>query len=775
MFSVIISEKGGAERREAFDRTEINVGRVQGNELMLPKGNVSKRHARLLYRDGRFIVTDLKSTNGTYVNGRKIAQATIVREGDKIYIGDFVLRIESAASAGGQPAATPLPLHEEVPNDATPPSGPPPAGPQTSAQIPVASLVHDARGSVPDFGGPPAQRGPSLSAPGYPSAAPIAAGGSGLPPSIEVPSSSSQPSSVEKSLGRAPSPRIEPKSADVPSRQDVISHFPLEHDPDDAAMYVPGPPRVPLATGPQTPSSPFAGGGPRPISRAPQPRPLSGPTPTTPAPSPERPGSPSVAPIERSTSPSMGLAQNLLYGAVQSSAPPATGPSVLPSSLPGRRALPPGAFDPPDAAPPSRIAAHRSAIVTLIDAVSEMLDLRALDGGGAADEALAARIDRALAERAAAMRAQGEIRAEIDVDTLIVEARRELLDLGPLGPLFDDEDVSEIQVVRSDYVVAMHGRRQIPSDLCFSSEAAVARAIRRLCVSAGKPLQPGEVFVERRLPRGARMFAVLPPASDQGHMVVIRKPQRADLTLEDLVRSGTISRAMAGLFAQCVEARANILVTGALGAGATSLLGALAAAGSTNDRVVVLQEDDELIFNQPHTISILLGETPEEGARAVHAAARIRPDRLVVGAFAGTVAAEVVDAMGDGVDGVLAAARAPTLRQAAARLTADLAATKPGLTPDIAREWLTSAFDLVIEIARLRDGRHRVLRVAELEMDGNRVTVRDIFTFAVERTAAGGAVEGSFHPTGVVPGIVEDLAARGIQIDASIFKRHNSR
>src|SRR3954447_5086601 len=99
MFSIIISEKGGAERREHYDRTEINVGRVQGNDLMLPKGNVSKRHARLLYRDGRFIVTDLKSTNGTYVNGRKIAQATIVREGDKIYIGDFVLRIETTASS----------------------------------------------------------------------------------------------------------------------------------------------------------------------------------------------------------------------------------------------------------------------------------------------------------------------------------------------------------------------------------------------------------------------------------------------------------------------------------------------------------------------------------------------------------------------------------------------------------------------------------------------------------------------------------------------------
>src|SRR5712675_3368254 len=122
MFSVIISEKGGAERRESFDKTEINVGRVQGNDLMLPKGNVSKHHARLLYRDGRFIVTDLKSTNGTYVNGRKISQATIVREGDKIYVGDFVLRLETNGAAGtsrlpASPGATaPSPQFPTVPS-----------------------------------------------------------------------------------------------------------------------------------------------------------------------------------------------------------------------------------------------------------------------------------------------------------------------------------------------------------------------------------------------------------------------------------------------------------------------------------------------------------------------------------------------------------------------------------------------------------------------------------------------------------------------------------
>src|SRR4051812_40087260 len=129
MFSVIISEKGGAERRESFDRAEINIGRVQGNDLVLPKGNVSKRHARVLYRDGRFIVTDLKSTNGTYVNGRKIPQATIVREGDKIYIGDFVLRIEAAGVLSQSAASSSsAPSVDDMPSDiSSSPLGPAPA------------------------------------------------------------------------------------------------------------------------------------------------------------------------------------------------------------------------------------------------------------------------------------------------------------------------------------------------------------------------------------------------------------------------------------------------------------------------------------------------------------------------------------------------------------------------------------------------------------------------------------------------------------------------
>lgn len=419
-------------------------------------------------------------------------------------------------------------------------------------------------------------------------------------------------------------------------------------------------------------------------------------------------------------------------------------------------------------------SAERAALTTLIERVTSAVDLTSIDTGEQPSNAVASRIDQALSDALAAMKLSGELK-DVSPEALLADARRELLELGPLGVLLDDEDVSEIQVIRHDYVVAIQGRRIHPSDVAFSSEQGVARAIRRLCIASGRPLESGEVFVDRRLPKSARLTAVLPPASDQGHMLMIRKPQRADLTLEDLVRSGTISRTMAGLLANCVAARANILVTGALGSGTTSLLGALAAAGSTDDRVVVLQEDDELVFNQPHTVSIVLGDTAETGARAVQAAARMHPDRLVVGSFTGHVAAEVVDAISEGADGVLAAARAPTLRHAVARLAATVASAKPGCTPETAREWLASAFDIAIEVARQRDGRHRVLRVSELRIEGSSLAISDVWSFVIERTAAGGAIEGTFHATGLIPGIADDLAARGVMIDTSIFKRHQTR
>ncbi|WP_437738012.1 ATPase, T2SS/T4P/T4SS family [Sorangium sp. So ce1335] len=710
MFSVIISEKGGAERRETFDRTEINVGRVQGNDLMLPKGNVSKRHARLLFRDGRFIVTDLKSTNGTYVNGRKIAQATIVREGDKIYIGDFVLRIETAAAGTAPPDSTAPPV-----------------------RVPEETGAGGDPAYLPDRAAPP---------------------------------------SAEKGLHRsAPLPLINEKGEPSRTGQGVISHFPLENDPDesvDAAAPVPGPPRIP------SPRPPLVPGGPQGGASVP-PLPVPPAMPNAPAARDGRgyPGNPTTQMARPSPTatplPGQGAA-NTVAVQPQGGANVAVHPSVVP--IPSRRAIPPvsdrvdrGQGD------SAQAVAHRRALGRLMERLAETVDLAPLDGGAPPDAALAQRLERAVAESAEATRAAGELPPEVDADALRADAQRELFTLGPLDRLLDDAEVSEIQVFRHDHVIAMHGRRRVIAEVGFSSERAVERVIRRLCRMAGQPLEEGARFVERILPQGRRLFAVLPPAATA--TLVIRKPQRPDVTLDDLVRNGTISRAMAGLLSQCVIGRGNLLVTGTRDAGTSWLLGALAAAAQPDDRFVVLQDEDELVLDQPNTLSIALGSTAAERTRAVQSAARIRPERLVVSSFSGHVAAEVVDAIGGGMDGVLAAARAPTLRQAVTRLPADIAATRPGIAPETAREWLASSFDLAIEIALLRDGRHRVLRIAELGIEGGQIAIRDVFTFVVERTAAGGALEGTFHPSGLVPDIVEDLQSRGLTVDTSTSFRRN--
>lgn len=793
LFSIIITEKGGTERRESYDRTEINVGRVQGNDLMLPKGNVSKRHARLLFRDGRFIVTDLKSTNGTYVNGRKIAQATIVREGDKIYIGDFVLRIEAQAGA----AAGPSPSQDALPAGSDPVVSA--AGPQSGQQQP---------GQQP--GQQPSSLSPAAQGSGQHSIDSHAVGS----PRISVPGGGS-PS------GPAPSGGVPGSTGAVPgSGPDGVSYFPLDRDPDEGAYgSVPSPPRVPSAAGvgaarPSAPpvvrpspvqatslgtGAPPPGGPPAstlgqtpqaPAMVAPASAPVSPPGMSPPGMSPAGMGSGLVAPVptpriepasgdSRPSSPALAPSSQpaalsgiptAMPGSFASAVPPPNA-AAFPPVPPSAQRRSPSSEDRPHTADAARGAIRRQLVTALVERVEAKVDLRSIARGELVTPVVSGNVDRALREAAAALGPDAPPAAELEL--AIADARREILELGPLAALLDDEDVSEVQIVRHDHVVASAGRRTVVVDLAFANEASLQRVLARLCVRAGKPLESGEVYIDRRLDRG-RLFAVVGQRDGAGTMVTLRKPQRADQTLDDLVRAGAVSRVVASFLGQAVAARANLLITGAVGSGATTLLGALAAAGSTEDRVVVLQEDDEIVFNQPHTVSILLGDTAEHGARAVRAAVRARPDRLVIGAFAGHIVTEVVDAVGDGIEGVMAAARAPTLRHLAARLPADIAATRGGIALDVAREWLAASFDLVVEVAKLRDGRVRVLRVAELvhepRQEGGQLVVKDVFAFVVERMAAGGTVEGSFVATGHVPRVAEDLAQRGAALDPALFK-----
>jgi pilus assembly protein CpaF len=685
MFSIIISEKGGAERKEAFDKNEINVGRVQGNDLMLPKGNVSKHHARLLFRDGRFIVTDLKSTNGTYVNGRKIAQATIVREGDKIYIGDFVLRLDGGGAA---------------------------------AQAESDSLSSDDASRTLDRG----QR----------FGTPVAAPGGGPAP---TPGPAAQPGP--------------PPPAPTPARSDpnAVSHYPLERDPDEsesgpAAALPPGMPKVPAA--PRVP------GGMPPTQTSAQAAPMRGgatlPLPQNqPLPSGAKPSAP--APVMQPTP--GAFAPVGAQPARASMPPPGAGSRQVPRETPTQ-------------------AARRLALITLVDRVAEAIDLSPLKVSPLVDDQLSHAIDRTVREQAKLMRDEGEAPEGTDVEVLLRDALRELVGLGPIGPMLEDDEVSEIHVLRHDQVLAMRGGGIALGDASFTSETALGRTIARLAHQTGEPWRPGELVLERRLPRGAQMLAIAPPASN-GYVLVIRKRRRVEMTLEDFVRAGALSRAMATFVESCLLARANILLCGPFGAATSGLLAALSSAGPAGDRVAMLQELDDINVVAAHVVSLGLSDARQRGEDAVRAASKIRPDRMVVASLAGSVGAATLEAIADGAEGVLAAIQAPSLRQALSKLVAQVVLARPGFNVDSARELVGEAFDIAIELGRLPDGRPRVIRLAELGgNDGKGVVARDVFNFVTEGGAGG---DGTFAVSGVVPRVVAEFAARGVKVDPNIFKR----
>lgn len=601
MFAIIVHEKGGAERREVFDMAELSVGRVQGNELMLPKGNVSKRHARLLYRDGRFIVTDLNSTNGTYVNRRKITQATIVREGDRIYIGDFVLRIEASSGEPSQP--------EE-------------------------------------------RTGPSAAARSAPTSTPD-----------------------QSNVG----PRFEPEL--------------------DEFTQAPGPFKA-TSTG----SNPVSSDSPARLD-----------------------------PVEPTGTHSVGRTTQDEAG------------ELVPRSV-------------------------RDVVRSLVDRVA--LRLRDVDLSAPVPPSLGERIDDLLQQVWGELSEAREIPASVPADRAIELARCELVEHGPLTELIADPSVTEIGVTRFDRVVSVRNGRVTPFEPGFSSDLSLRWAVARLCAEADAPLSTNEEVVERRILPGVRMSAVLGSIASSGACVAIRKAKRVSVTLEELVRRGAISRAMATFLQQCLAARVNLLVVGPRDGGVEALLAALAQSPSDGPCVFIGEREpggSEANF-------LVAGPETASAAGALQVAASLPGSRVVAELFSGELCAKVVESIADGADGVVAARYAPSLRRAMLRLPGVVAAERPQIRVAAARELVANAFEIVIEVARLRDDRHRVLRIAEVTgANGDEIQMHDIYTFVMDRTAAGGAIEGTFNASGIVPQVAEAWRARGTTVDSAIFSRPPSR
>ncbi|MBK6463782.1 MAG: Flp pilus assembly complex ATPase component TadA [Myxococcales bacterium] len=732
MFAIIISEKGGPERREAYDKSEINVGRVQGNDLMLPKGNVSKHHARLLFRDGRFIVTDLKSTNGTYVNGKKIAQATVVREGDKIFIGDFVIRLE-----GAQEAAPPPPPPEASAND----------------DSTLAREAAPAPPPIPMPVVPPAVR-PALNG-----------------PAVTLKASTHPP-------GARP----------VPGRSEASAVQPAE-EADDSEIHKPRPgmlgPRQ--ATMPLSPSAPLgAPPGLRSHSGGPPPLPSEIHTPghsAAPVAGPPALSAPPLQPppVHVGPPPAQGLGRrnSVPPARPEPQRPPLREPGIRETRDPreaASRPAPAAAIAPapaPAAAPPPAPApaAHGSALavagdfgktealVSLASRVGQVFDLTQLRSPGKVPDAVVKRAEGAVRDAARAMSSDGSLPDAVDAEALSQDLLSELIGLGPVTAMFEDDEVVEIHAQRFDRVLVGRGGRHASADVGFSSEEGLVRIVERLCELSGEPRGADEVIVDRALPNGATVFAVLAPLA-RSSTLSVRKRRASDASFDSLAREGALSRPMAVYLEALVAGRMNVLVIGAASADAASFLGAFVHASPPNERVAVVEDHEEL--SAPH--ACVASFRRSQGAAALAAAARTRPDRLVVSQLGGAALSATFEAMGDGCEAVVAALTASSLRAGLARLAAQLVFQRPGLSLDGARELIAESFDAALELGPSTDGRRRVVRVCEVGVDPAKgFATKDIFVL--------NEADGTFPPSGVVPKAVAELNARGARIDAAIFRR----
>jgi pilus assembly protein CpaF len=397
--------------------------------------------------------------------------------------------------------------------------------------------------------------------------------------------------------------------------------------------------------------------------------------------------------------------------------------------------------------------------------VTDTVDPAAFGQPYIVDDDLAARLERTVREQAKAMREGGQAPESLDLEPLSRDALRELLGLGPIGPLLADDDVSEIQVLRPEYVLVWRGGDPVLADAPFTSSDALARVVRRLANQSGEPLRDGEAWVERTLLQGAHLVAVGPPLA-KGWALSIRKRRRVEASIEGLVRAGALSRSVASFLDACIVGHANILVVGPGPGPVGTMMAALASAFPASDRVVSVQAAEDIVIDQAQVVPLTLADLGPRGEQAVRAASRLGGDRLIVGSLGGLVTAATVEAIGQGADGVVAGATGPSARRVLGRLSSQIALSRPGTSMDVAREVVAECFDVAIEVS-MADGKLRIHRLAELDAGNEKGSlVRDIFVHQAD-----GAGEAAFAATGTIPKFKDELASRGVRLEATLFKK----
>jgi pilus assembly protein CpaF len=431
----------------------------------------------------------------------------------------------------------------------------------------------------------------------------------------------------------------------------------------------------------------------------------------------------------------------------------------------------------PKAAPqaaPKAVTAMAEARRNLHTKLISQMDLRRLDVSHMNEDDLRSATQAMIKD---ILSNEKDLPPEVDRARLAKQVLDEVIGLGPLEDLLADDTVTEVMVNRWDEIYVERSGKLTKSDITFSTDQAVLGAIERIVAPIGRRIDESSPMVDARLKDGSRVNAVIPPLALKGCNITIRKFAKSKLIDQDLIRFNTVSPEMMGFLKIAVEQAANIVISGGTGSGKTTLLNVMSNYIPEDERIVTVEDAAELKLVQPHLISLESRPPNSEGKGAVTIrdlvknCLRMRPDRIVVGECRGGEALDMLQAMNTGHDGSLTTAHANTPRDCIARLEVMTLMSGLDLPVRAIREQIASAVHMIVQQSRFPDGSRKVTHITEVTgMEGEIVQLQDIFLFKQEGYDEKGKVKGRFIATGNIPDLYQDLSARGIPVDLSIFK-----
>ena len=371
--------------------------------------------------------------------------------------------------------------------------------------------------------------------------------------------------------------------------------------------------------------------------------------------------------------------------------------------------------------------------------------------------------------------------ARTDRNRIAREVADDVLGHGPLERLLADDTITEIMVNGPDEVWIERQGRLYETGVRFGDESHLRRIITKMVAQVGRRVDEAHPMVDARLPDGSRVHAVLPPLSLNGPLLTIRKFPKRRLTVDDLVRLGTISREAAGFLDRCVKARLNILISGGTSSGKTTLLNVTSASVPDEDRMITIEETAELQLSQQHVLRLETRNRNAEGEgeitirELVRNSLRMRPDRIIVGEVRGAEALDMLQAMNTGHDGSLCTLHANSPRDSISRLETLVMMAGYELPVKAIRQQISSALDIIVQLERVRDGSRRVTRITEVgRMEAEIVTLQDIFSFEQEELTSEGAVVGKLVSTGLRPSFLDKFERAGIKLPTVMFSTNGA-